>query len=74
MAQKVTGIIKLQINAAKAHTGKLNLRAKSKMQDCMQKSIFSDSAHYRPLDVVDLIENGKNKRSDKSGVNITMLT
>ena len=44
------------------------------MQDCMQKSIFSDYSGYKPLDVVYLAENGKNKRSNIAYVNITMLT
>lgn len=44
------------------------------MQECMQKSTFSDYDTCIPLDVVFLIENGKNKCSYISDVNITMLT
>ena len=38
------------------------------------KTIFSDEGALKTLDVVILIENGKNKCSRKEDVNITMLT
>ena len=44
--------------------GKLNLPPNAKMQECMHKSIFSDYDACIPLDVVFLIENGKNKCFD----------
>ena len=44
------------------------------MQECMQKSIFSDYDACIPLDVVFLIENGKNKCFNMLYVNITKLT
>lgn len=55
-------------------TGKYILPVGERMQDCMQKSIFSDYSGCKPLDVVCLAENGKNKRSNIAHVNITMLT
>lgn len=55
-------------------TGKYILPVGERMQDCMQKSIFSDYSSCKPLDVVYLAENGKNKRSNIAYVNITMLT
>lgn len=54
--------------------GKYILPPQERMQDCMQKSIFSDYSGCKPLDVVHLAENGKNKRSNITRVNITMLT
>ena len=54
--------------------GKYILPIGGRMQDCMQKSIFSDYSGCKPLDVVNLAENGKNKRSNIAYVNITMLT
>lgn len=44
--------------------GKLNLPSNAKMQEYMHKSIFSDYDACIPLDVVFLIENGKNKCFD----------
>ena len=40
----------------------------------LAKSTFSDWDTLKTLDVVFLIENGKNKRARISDVNITMLT
>lgn len=40
-------------------TGKYILPVGERMQDCMQKSIFSDYSGCKPLDVVNLAENGK---------------
>ena len=40
----------------------------------LAKTIFSDSRGLKTLDIVLLIEIGKNKRSGKMDVNITMLT
>ena len=54
--------------------GKYILPIGERMQDCMQKSIFSDYSGCKPLDVVNLAENGKNKRSNIARVNITVLT
>lgn len=38
------------------------------------KTTFSDNAASKTLDIVIMVENGKNKSSIKANVNITMLT
>ena len=40
----------------------------------LAKTIFSDETPLQTLDIVFLIENGKNKRSNIAYVNITKLT